>query len=475
MLIVSQRHGERGRWDLDKEDRRGKHRRELTMSLIKSLAIALSLLTAPILSLSSGGVVLAGSIAAVSAAFEPRVARAVTTAVREPSSVTSGFGRGQSCTIVYAANDDMALAGNNEDGTSLFAKVHLIPASEGKFGRVYFGFDVVRFPQGGMNEKGLFFDGATTETVQVPRDPSKPDHGHGKGLIFKAMEECSTVAEVLEYFERYDHSGNWGGQYLIGDRFGNSAIIEPLTSIQRTARYQVITNFCQSKTLPETSQDPRYRLAVRLLEESDGVTIDLIRRVLSATHWEEYSGSMTVTLYSYICDLKRGDIYIYNFHDFDQIVKINLQEELAKGEAVRTIASLFPYETFAERRYKAWRIVELLCERAVESGLEGPDGLIAYYHALESDEDGAAQYDVHETQLLAAGYRLLEDGKTELAIGVFELCVAEHPESANAYDSLGEAYAAAGKKELAIANYEKSLELDPGNDNARRMLEDLRR
>jgi len=393
----------------------------------------------------------------------------------KPISATVGFGRGQSCTVVSAADDDIALAGKNEDWTGLFAKIHFIPASEGKFGRVYFGFDVLRSPQGGMNEKGLFFDGASAEEVQVPRDPSKPDHGREMGLIFKAMEECSTVEEVLRYFERYDYSGKWEGQYLVADQFGNSAIIEPLTVIRKKGRHQVITNFLQSRIPPETSQDPRYRLAVRLLEESDEVTVNLLRRVLSATHWEEYSGSMTVTLYSYICDLKRGEIYIYNFHDFDQAVKINLQEELVKGESVRTIASLFPYETFAERRYKAWRVVELLCERAVETGLEGPEGLIAYYNALESGEDETARYDVHETQLLAAGYRLLEDGKTELAIGVFELCVAEHPESANAYDSLGEAYAAVGNKELAIRNYEKSLELDSGNENARRMLENLRR
>ena len=99
--------------------------------------------------------------------------------------------------------------------------------------------------------------------------------------------------------------------------------------------------------------------------------------------------------------------------------------------------------------------------------------MIAYYHELRSGGDGSARYDVRESQLNAAGYRLLGDDKTGLAIGVFKLCVAEHPESANAYDSLGEAYAAAGEKELAIQNYEKSLELDPGNDNARKMLEDL--
>jgi tetratricopeptide (TPR) repeat protein len=38
--------------------------------------------------------------------------------------------------------------------------------------------------------------------------------------------------------------------------------------------------------------------------------------------------------------------------------------------------------------------------------------------------------------------------------------------SANAYDSLGEAYAAAGQRELAIASYQKSLALDPRNANA---------
>jgi tetratricopeptide (TPR) repeat protein len=384
-------------------------------------------------------------------------------------------GAAHGCTVVYASDENIALAANNEDGTGLFAKIHFIPASEGKFGRVLFGFDVVHWPQGGMNEYGLFFDGATAESVDLPRDPSKLDHGHEKGLIFKAIEECTTVDEVLEYFNRYEHSGKWNGQYLVGDRFGNSAIIEPLTVIRKSGRYQVITNFLQSRTPPETSRDPRYLLAARLLGESDGVSVDVIRRVLNATHWEEYSGSMTVTLYSYICDLERREIYVYNFHDFEEAAKINLRDELAKGERVIELTSLFPYETFAERRYKAARIVGLLRERVIEKGLEGPDGAIAYYQELRSGADGHAGYDVSESQLNALGYRLLQEGKTELAIGVFEFCVAEHPESANAYDSLGEAYAALGEKESAIRNYEKSLEMDPGNDNARRMLEDLRR
>lgn len=424
-----------------------------------------------VLPLLGGGAGHASSAGAIPLTFPTRAVGIAASTVHERIAVPSGLEPVQSCTVVYAADDHIALAGNNEDWTGLFSKIHFLPPTEGKFGRVYFGFNVVRFPQGGMNEQGLFFDGATAENVEVPRDPSKSDHGHEGSLILKAMEECSTVEEVLGYFERYDCSGTWNGQYLIGDRFGNSAIIEPLTVIRKTGRYQVITNFLQSKTAPEASRDPRYRLAAKLLDDSNELSVDLMRRVLNATHYEEYSGSMTATLYSYICDLKRGDIYVYNFHDFEEVVKINLREELAKGESVRTIASLFPHETFAERRYKAWRIVGLLYERAVQNGLEGA---IAYYHELRSGEDEFTRYDVQESQLNALGYRLLQDGKTELAIGIFVLNVSEHPESANVYDSLGEAYAAAGEKELAIQNYQKSLALDPGNDNARRMLETLR-
>ncbi len=40
-----------------------------------------------------------------------------------------------------------------------------------------------------------------------------------------------------------------------------------------------------------------------------------------------------------------------------------------------------------------------------------------------------------------------------------------------AYDSLGEAYLKQGDKAQAVANYRKSLELDPGNENARKIIE----
>jgi cytochrome c-type biogenesis protein CcmH/NrfG len=51
--------------------------------------------------------------------------------------------------------------------------------------------------------------------------------------------------------------------------------------------------------------------------------------------------------------------------------------------------------------------------------------------------------------------------------------VGIHPSSWNVYDSLGEAYMNSGRNDLAIKNYTKSIELNPDNENGRRMLEEI--
>jgi hypothetical protein len=78
-----------------------------------------------------------------------------------------------------------------------------------------------------------------------------------------------------------------------------------------------------------------------------------------------------------------------------------------------------------------------------------------------------------EQELNGYGYALLEQKRFEHAILVLELNAAEYPNSANVYDSLGEAYMLAGRSGPAIRNYQKALRLDPSNQNAREMLRKL--
>ncbi len=63
------------------------------------------------------------------------------------------------------------------------------------------------------------------------------------------------------------------------------------------------------------------------------------------------------------------------------------------------------------------------------------------------------------------GYDFLRRGDTEAAIGVFRLNAEAHPTSANTYDSLADAYLAAGNKDLAREFAQKAIQALPGNPN----------
>jgi len=78
-----------------------------------------------------------------------------------------------------------------------------------------------------------------------------------------------------------------------------------------------------------------------------------------------------------------------------------------------------------------------------------------------------------EIRMNILGYQKLQSGEVAEAIELFKLNVMAYPESANTYDSLGEAYMLNKNIELAVKNYKKSLELNSENDNAKQMLKEL--
>jgi CubicO group peptidase (beta-lactamase class C family) len=80
---------------------------------------------------------------------------------------------------------------------------------------------------------------------------------------------------------------------------------------------------------------------------------------------------------------------------------------------------------------------------------------------------------ISEDTINSTGYGLLGAKKVADGIRIFQLNVELHPQSWNAYDSLGEAYMNNGDKDLAIQNYKKSLELNPDNSNGKEMLKKL--
>jgi CubicO group peptidase (beta-lactamase class C family) len=87
----------------------------------------------------------------------------------------------------------------------------------------------------------------------------------------------------------------------------------------------------------------------------------------------------------------------------------------------------------------------------------------------------AANEVLNEEQMNRFGYELLFGlRRVKDAIEIFKLNVEDYPQSANTWDSLGEAYMVDGNKELAIKNYMRSIDLNPKNTNGIEMLKKLR-
>jgi CubicO group peptidase (beta-lactamase class C family) len=85
---------------------------------------------------------------------------------------------------------------------------------------------------------------------------------------------------------------------------------------------------------------------------------------------------------------------------------------------------------------------------------------------LEKRREHPAKARISEDQMNNLGYELLALKHREDALAVFKQNVTDHPDSANVYDSLAEAYEVIGDKSAAVVNFEKSLELDAKNQNA---------
>ena len=121
-----------------------------------------------------------------------------------------------------------------------------------------------------------------------------------------------------------------------------------------------------------------------------------------------------------------------------------------------------PYES--PKQSIAEALLKTVLEKDVASAVK-------QYRELKANR--ANEYDFREMELNTLGYQLLQMKRVAEAIEIFKLNVEAYPQAFNPYDSLGEAYMTHGDKELAITNYKKSLELNPQNTGATRMLTTL--
>jgi len=235
------------------------------------------------------------------------------------------------CTIFSADDGTMTLAGTNGDYSDTDTYIVFYPAENEKHGRMYAGWKQFWW-QTGMNDEGLFYASASVPFLETRNSTQKPHSS--QYLMYKCMEECSTVEDVLDVFDQYNLDFLMTMQLMISDATGTSVIIEGDPIHIKQNYYQVATNFRLSQTNPPYLCW-RYNTAVAMFESTATISPEFFASLCNATHNEGY------TQFSIVYTLQQKIIYLYRQYNYNQEKIFNLTEEIQAGYHIYSIQSLF--------------------------------------------------------------------------------------------------------------------------------------
>jgi tetratricopeptide (TPR) repeat protein len=134
---------------------------------------------------------------------------------------------------------------------------------------------------------------------------------------------------------------------------------------------------------------------------------------------------------------------------------------LATGAGVSAVTAAVWLPTIKAAYDRRKPIAQTLSVTVESAGI---DAAVKQYRDLEAGDHATWNFD--ESQLNTLGYQFVRAKKFKEAIRIFQLNVEAYPQSSNTWDSLGEAYLAAGNRLQSIVNYRKALQLNPNNRNA---------
>lgn len=203
------------------------------------------------------------------------------------------------------------------------------------------------------------------------------------------------------------------------------------------------------------SRPPTGRLSP-LLAWGYGVGLQQTKDGLSFWHWGD-NGDVHCYVVGYP-QQRLGMVVFTNSGNGHAIIPEIIRETLAGFQPALAWINYEPYNSPAKTLYK-----DIVAR-----------GVVAIDQYCEQRKGTTVSFTLDENQMNRLGYLLLGAKRVKEAIEIFKLNVEDYPNSSNTYDSLGEAYMIAGEKDLAIRNYEKSVELNPKNDGGIEALKKLR-
>jgi len=291
-----------------------------------------------------------------------------------------------SCTIFSASVGDKVFYGNNEDFYKSKTYLWTNASTEENYGCLYLGFEDYSH-QGGINEKGLCFDANALPKSKIklhlelesPPYYEAPYDEFIMWLPVLILRKAATVKEAVEIAKKYQRK-NWYPkdgkvkyQLNFADATGDAVIISvdkygelAFTKKGKGENYLLSTNF--NRANPKNALEypcKRYNKAEEMLgviKNENDLTADSFKAILKSVHQK---GIFNRTLYSNIFDLKNGIVYLYHWHQFEEVVVLHVGQELAKEEYMIRIKDLFSQKTVNSASNGFVMSIFLLCLKII--------------------------------------------------------------------------------------------------------------
>ena len=375
-----------------------------------------------------------------------------------------------SCSMFKLTMYGKTMVGNNEDYWNPNSRIWFEHGKVSEYGAVYVGYDNF-WPQGGMNEAGLVFDGFSMDYLAINDTLGKKNLD--ANFLQDIMKKCATVNDVKKYFNLYNLKGLETSMFLFIDKTGKYLVVEGDSLITGNNQSYVLSNFYPSQIKDENEIEiPIYHKGKKILESQRDTSISFCSSVMDTMHQERNWGAGT--MYTTIYDLKEGNIYLYFFRDYAHVVKFNLNLELKKKDFSLVIPELFQDnkkgQDFIDNYNAISNELDLLKDENVMT-----DSLRYTYVSSTLFANDIRLIRIFSNKVNEIADSWMDKGNYYAAINVFKIIVKLSPDSWVVYESLADAYIKNGQNELAIINYEKSVVLNPDNLDGKQQIERLKK
>ena len=354
-----------------------------------------------------------------------------------------------SCTIFIANDNNNIWVGNNEDDNpDKNYRLWFVP-SVTKEENSYIIWAAIlkgwaekmsnKFPEGGMNEYGLFIDAAALpEKIIIKKDASKKDW---KGYVIKdVLKKCKTVQEALLLISQYNLIEQEKAQIFMADASGDYAIVHANYIIKKETANFALSNYC----LNDNKQHICWRRSIvsSLLTNKSNFGLTDITNILDKSAQTDYYNK---TNYSIAANLKQGAIHLFQHRDFRTDKVLNVKEELQKGERSEDMINLFPKDITIE-------LEKTLNTNGLSASME-------QYKLLKINS--LTDYNFNNNDVVNFAIRLIGQGKINEATSFLKLTTAYQPDNSEAKLWLGVAQKLENDNKSSSVIFAKLLQKQP--------------